>query len=516
MTGARAAQLMVTLLLCGLQVAGCTGEDQGRRTDSGQAHCQDANRSGCPDAYRAGLTDASQTGCTDSGQTRCQDTGRDQPAVVDTLAVDVGPACGPGETLCGATCVRLPSDIKHCGKCGNSCGVGNNCLGGTCMVAHDINHVLCTGQSLSYGAAGVPVLSLSQPVLNRMFNTGVLAGGKGLKSFVPLMEGKLESMSSGMANLVTQMARFDLFKNRAKPLNSHDLLISCHGAAKPYSLLKKDSVPYANGMIQVQEAMAISQSKGLTYAVRGVTVVHGESDHSIGNKNYDQDILAWQSSYEKDVNALTKRTGPLPMFYTQMSGWSFYNSATSSIPVAQLKAHLAKPDRMILVGPKYHLPYADGLHLTNHGYRWMGEYYAKVYRRVVLEGKTWTPLRPDTITRAGDVVTVKFLVPVPPLKLDTQRVSNPGACGFEFWDNSSASPSIKAVQVTGPTTVTITLSKTPAGTARRLRYAYSAKPKAAAGPKTGARGNLRDSDATVSRHGYALYNWAVHFDVPVP
>jgi len=28
--------------------------------------------------------------------------------------------------------------------------------------------------------------------------------------------------------------------------------------------------------------------------------------------------------------------------------------------------------------------------------------------------------------------------------------------------------------------------------------------------------NLRDSDATPSRHGYPLFNWAVHFDEPVP
>ena len=38
---------------------------------------------------------------------------------------------------------------------------------------------------------------------------------------------------------------------------------------------------------------------------------------------------------------------------------------------------------------------------------------------------------------------------------------------------------------------------------------------AAGGPVTGARGNLRDSDATKSRHDYPLYNWCVHFDEPV-
>jgi hypothetical protein len=55
------------------------------------------------------------------------------------------------------------------------------------------------------------------------------------------------------------------------------------------------------------------------------------------------------------------------------------------------------------------------------------------------------------------------------------------------------------------------------GTNRRLTYAQNAPaPNACPGPTQGARGNLRDSDATPSQYGYALQNWAVHFDVVVP
>ena len=50
----------------------------------------------------------------------------------------------------------------------------------------------------------------------------------------------------------------------------------------------------------------------------------------------------------------------------------------------------------------------------------------------------------------------------------------------------------------------------------RIRYAHTGGVGQPAGPTTGARGNLRDSDATPSRHGYPLFNWAVHFDEPVP
>lgn len=70
--------------------------------------------------------------------------------------------------------------------------------------------------------------------------------------------------------------------------------------------------------------------------------------------------------------------------------------------------------------------------------------------------------------------------------------------------------------VTAPDTVQITLASAPTGTNRRLRYAFTAAALVNAGPTTGPRGNLRDSDTTPSRHGYALFNWCVHFDEPLP
>ena len=48
-----------------------------------------------------------------------------------------------------------------------------------------------------------------------------------------------------------------------------------------------------------------------------------------------------------------------------------------------------------------------------------------------------------------------------------------------------------------------------------VRYAYTGAPGAVAGATTGPRGNLRDSDATPSLYGYALYNWAIHFEIAV-
>jgi hypothetical protein len=374
----------------------------------------------------------------------------------------------------------------------------------------EVNHVLSTGQSLSVGSCGAPALSTRQPYANLMLEPDVLNGGRHSTRFVPLLETNVETMSSAFANLVTRMAEEDGSR--------HDLLVSVHGInGFPYSTLKKGTAAYEHGMAQVRTARELASAARKSYVVRAVTNVHGESDHIEGNADYRSNLLDWQRDYENDVRAATGQKDPVPMFITQMSTWTMYGSATSAIPVAQLEGHLAAPGKVILVGPKYHLPYApDGVHLTNEGYRHMGEDYAKAYRRVVLEGRTWEPVRPKQITRSDAVLTVVFHVPSPPLVFDTARVSNPGAYGFRYVDDSGAPPAIAHAAVTAPDTVTIWLAAPPTGANARLHYAFTGTAGARGGPTSGARGNLRDSDTTPSRSGNALYNWCVHFDEAVP
>jgi hypothetical protein len=378
-----------------------------------------------------------------------------------------------------------------------------------------INHVLSTGQSLAVGVGGRPPLTSEQPFENLMFATGVIAGREDLTSFVPLVEGDFipgteaatETMSSAFANL-------------ASGEGHHRILVSVHGAgAFPYFKLKKGTRPYETGLLQVAAARDLAKRRGKTYVVRAVTNVHGESDHAEKTTTYARDLAEWQADVERDVKQLTGQTEPVPMFHTQMSSWTrmMKGTTTSAIPQAQLEASIASGGKIVLVGPKYHLPYAkDGVHLSNEGYRHMGEDYAKAYRKVVLEKGVWEPLRPAEIVREGAVITVRFLVPSPPLVLDTTLVSDPGKYGFEYTDAAGSSPNIKKVELVSDDTVRITLDREPTAGDRRLRYAFTGTKGARSGPETGARGNLRDSDATVSRHGYALFNWCVHFEESVP
>ena len=437
--------------------------------------------------------------------------GCDKPCDADMTCVEGAcSACFADMTLCDTACVDTTNDELHCGVCGNVCGDGP-CVYGECAGA-DVHHVLITGQSLSVGAMNV-VVSTDQPYDNVSFNTGVRAGAINLAAFIPLVETQDanlgETVASGMANLATELSGVSGYRG-------HRTLASANGVGGvPYSGLRKGTLPYGRGLAQINAGLSVARESGLSYRMRAVAVIHGESDHLGFNRTYDDDLLEWQSDYEADVHEITGQTGPVPMFLCQMSSHTAYDSPTSPIPTLQLEASRRRPDRVFLVGPKYFLTYSDGVHITGDSTRWLGEYYAKAYRRVLIEGQPWFPVSPREVSREGAEIRITFHVPEPPLVLDEQRVSNPGNFGFEYTDNSLVPPTIANVALEGEDTVVVTLSATPNGMNKRIRYAYSGFPGQPGGPLTGARGNLRDSDATSSRFGYDLSNWAVHFDEPV-
>lgn len=354
----------------------------------------------------------------------------------------------------------------------------------------DLNHVLSTGQSNSVANSGTPVLSTTQPFANLMFNVGVMTAtscnGNGCTgyetptSLVPLVEGdkflsySVETASAGIANEITHIARSVYLVGQPAGRTSHDVMVSLHGrSGNSYDCLRRGGCSWQSpsylkafddGMRQVNDAKALATARGFSYVVRAVTAVHGETDHYYPGfplngtdgtpgkiQNYSDALLEWQTDYETQVKARTGQTLPVPLFISQMSGWT--DTPASAIANLQLNAHERAPGKVVLVTPGYPLPFAaDCLHYTAHSNRRLGEYFAKAYLRTVLQGKAWEPVRPTSVTRANNVLTVKFAVPVPPLVLDTTLVTNPGNYGFRYTDGAST-PAISSVVVTAPDTV---------------------------------------------------------------
>ena len=372
-----------------------------------------------------------------------------------------------------------------------------------------LHHILVAGQSLSVGWSGGPPLSMSQPYRNLMLS-GVGQTGRDL---VPLVEGpnlngyRTETISSALANGLTAQS----------PRLRYRSIVTRNGqGGAPYAALKKGTKWYTKGLAQIHNAKTASEKMDATYVVDAIALVHGESDHlARRGALYEQYLKQWQADYEADIQAITGQSQHIPMFLCQMSSHTMYKTATSLVPQAQLSACTSSPMHY-LVCPKYFLTYSDGVHLTGASYRHLGEYYAKAMRRVLIDKKDWQPLRPTTITIDGAIITVDFLVPAPPLCIDTEAVMAQTNYGFEYADSTS-SATITAVEITDADTITITLNKAPTGENPVLHYARTGVPKSWSGwNQTGAaRGNIRDSDPSPSAYGNILYNWLVHFDWPL-
>ncbi len=276
-----------------------------------------------------------------------------------------------------------------------------------------INHVLSTGQSNSVANGGTPVLTSAQPYTNVSFDTGVMSmsscNGDGCfnfdapSSFVPLVEGDtffdygVETASSGIANEISHLAaeRYHFGTKEGVPAK-HDVLVSLHGrSGNTYWCLRKGSCnyhaegmvkPFSQAMMEVQAAKQIADSAGLSYAVRAVTTVHGESDHYAytGNReefpldgtdgtpgkiqNYADALIEWQHDYETDAKAITGQTVGIPMLVSQLSGWN--DVRTSRVAQWQLDAHVRAPGKVVLVAPGYAFSVReDCLHYDNNGQR---------------------------------------------------------------------------------------------------------------------------------------------------
>jgi hypothetical protein len=450
-----------------------------------------------------------------------------------------------------------------------------------------INHILSSGQSNSTANGGTQNDSgqgfpnftftpVNPTYSNLSFDTGVFValgctgGGCGAgtvrtpASFVPIQEGdrflnyNVETISSAMANRISQIALANYFGGT--PYTKHDVLVSQHGRSGfNYACIRKGGCAYqvegnpswVDGMSHVDAGVRLAAAAGRSYVVRAATFIHGEDDHYSygplypwprraggGNlANYAEALDELQKDYDTDIKARTGQAQTVPLFITQMHGWTntavpsndpdYIPPTSSPIPIQQWWAHRDYPN-VVMVAPTYMLRYNDCLHYNGFGQRRVGEYMAKAYAKWVFEGVKWQPVSPTSVTRAANVVTVRFHVPVPPLVLDTVNITNPGNFGFRYLVGgngkiASGTPqTITSVVVSAPDTVTITLQNTPVGANQRLEYANyfdfngTGRP-GCPGPQNGVRGNLRDSDPAPSvTGGVPLHNWAVSFEAPVP
>lgn len=384
--------------------------------------------------------------------------------------------------------------------------------------AFDWTGMISTGQSLSVGAAAVPVVSTSQPYGNlKLFDASQPPGYDGVGdvlSVVPLVAPlrpiglgagtveyphniRGETPSEGLGN---QAAALSL---AATGVAGVTVQTNVGEGGQGISAIEKggSGKAYAASLYEVAALVGLAAKEGKTYGVGGVFLTHGEADAT--NEAYAARLIQLQADYSADIRAITGQAPEVPMFLSQQ-GTCPPELGPPSSAIAAWRAPSLAPGKVYCTGPKYQYEYAaDRLHLTAPSTRRLGEKYAQAYHRAVVAKEGWRPLEPLSARLSGEVVTVDFHVPAPPLAWE-ETIPPPHRGAFTEWAagrgfevESDAGPAaITGVEIRG-SSVIITLAAPP-GEGAILAYAmWQDEPGHHGGDAVGRRGQLRDSDPFV-------------------
>jgi hypothetical protein len=403
----------------------------------------------------------------------------------------------------------------------------------------DWTGILGTGQSLSVGEKGLPVLSTNQPYHNLKLSTDDLPWpidpDNPNLSLVPLVEpiGRLspsypsswpeniagETPHSAMANEITALIR-DRYDRDYVTIHS---AVGENGQGMVS--LKKNAVQkglngrsYAAAMIETKAIARLAKAAGKTYGVGVIVVTHGETD--AGNKNYENELHQLWLDYNTDLRAITGQKQKIPMIVSQQNTCADRSAST----LAQWKIGVDYPASFVCSGPKYQYPSPEALHLTARGYQLLGEKYGQVYFEKVILGKNWRPLEPVEAKRHGKIIIVRYHVPVSPMVWDGSFESPHASVaewkngkGFEVTASDGTKVAITSVAISGRDVV-ITCASDP-GPGTRVSYAMIAERERMQTPFLGSPrwGLLHDSDPFIGAvTGQAQPNYAVAFEMVLP
>lgn len=394
----------------------------------------------------------------------------------------------------------------------------------------DINHIAIYGQSLSTGQQGCPVISKNNFRGNLMVGQYEWLGGTGsnnrsglnlLKAIPVAGENYIPTGISDQTNGETPALTFTnaakaLFDSYVAHIVDRKFLDTSSGAGGNSIETLSKNYPPTKGALYKNFANALSTVKSLvnrenkSVVCTALVWMQGEWNESqhenqgwTGNSpatadtdDYQKMLLGGQTSDGVHHNGLindmiedvmtTYGQENTPIVLGTTIGRNFHRFFENPIDMALLRASNASKGKFVLVTPDYRVTDRNG-HLDANGYRWCGEFLAKVwYKRVILK-QDWHPLQPIKITKRDNTsILIKFNVPEPPLEFDTWQVKQGANYGFSIRNNGAA-VTIKSVEICSPTEVIIKTNLELTGTVE-IAYATAGN----------TYGNLRDSDKWIA------------------
>ena len=380
-----------------------------------------------------------------------------------------------------------------------------------------------TGQSLGEGNGGGAV------VTSGSVSPYVLAYGGNPKattysSWSPLIE-NTQSSPAGFGAGETGLAQSGLYlvnyaNTKGAAPSNYVSQVTARGSATIEQLQKGSSAGYYETFFlpPLQAVVNTANSNNETIDMPLVYFRQGEQSNA--------QRVSWRTDFEQlrtdmmdDANAIMSKSRDLKIVSYQ-TGTAGSQSNAGSI-LAQWDSFKLN-DWHTISSPTYpfygSLLYntSDRIHLTSAGYGWLGAYDGRAASYLLYEGEKRCTF-PTSAEAAGQIVTVDFSVPSPPLVLDTDNWSVQDF-GFKVIDDlgTLTLSNFEAVgtQVTFETDRAIS-------TGGKIRYALDYDfntPVVANAVSFGVSGNLRDSDSeTVDIGGVTrnLHNWCLASDIDV-
>ena len=327
-----------------------------------------------------------------------------------------------------------------------------------CYSPVDITMVVMSGQSNSAGD-GISSIDTTQPYSNVVLydSLGIVNGynisqpDAGTLSLIPaicpertpgdiLPDGgeivtyphNIEGFTSdvAVANELTSLALSDGFQ-------SFKMAISNEGVpGAPMSAIQKGGTnnSYAAGIYEVNADWLLSSPQ--TLAPRAVLFAHGESDNQ--NSLYQSELVTMQADYQTDIQSVTGQTLPVIMIERQQQSEPSVMGGINESALQQLDVTIANPNVMILSSPDYQCPLempgsivGDGVHYNQLCYAMIGEKMAEAFYRNVVRGQNWNGIYPINFSRATNIVTITFNVPLGMKIRASYLIDVPGILQFD-------------------------------------------------------------------------------------
>ncbi|WP_194432973.1 sialate O-acetylesterase [Klebsiella pneumoniae] len=349
-----------------------------------------------------------------------------------------------------------------------------------------INGFISYGQSLSNGGgAGNSAISTTQPYSNLTYSSGPV--GTTFAATKPLVESGPETICSGMSNYASLTALRD---DGVKP-EDHVIFSGAPGrGSTSIAALSKGGAAWTKFENFVKNMPVVNVGKSC--ALHAISWLQGENDQAPDRTPYAT-YLAALLQLQVDITELAQtelgQTTPVYMLTYQHNTHTTINNSATQRAFVQAQR---QSDYFTLVTPTYPFPHnTDTIHLTSVSYKWLGAYFGRAYKQLVIERRRPDNVFPMGATWSGNEVRVKFRVPAAPLTFNTTRVPLTTNYGFKVQTAAGVAIDISSVAIEGDDTVLITLSSTPAA-APLVRYAldYLAPGLVIV---NGASGNLCDS-----------------------